>query len=171
MADISMSQSTFAGLILKLLTPAPDDDGRVPWPFRPRVLGRGPFPDPWDGGPVPEPWRVPRGPVPWTPFDELADVLERVVHLADVADAGGSADKAVSTVEKILSRFVDDQCETPWRKGPRPPPKPRDLLMIGALLEIRSEDFQGGRLGKLLSNTSAKFLEVGLKRLSKEKPA
>lgn len=158
MSDISMSQSTLSGLILKLLTPSPDDDGRVPWPFRPRALERGPASEPRDAGPV-----------PWTSLDGLSDVLDRIVRLADVADAGGSADKAVSTVEKILTRFVDDHCETPWRKSPRPPPKPRDLLLIGALLEVRSEDFQGGRLGKLLSNAAARFLEVGLKRLSKDK--
>lgn len=169
MADISMSQSAFAGLLLKLVTPTPDDDGRVPWPFRPRIFERGPFPDPWDVGPFPEPWRITAGPVPWTPLEDFADVLERIVRLADVADANGSADKAVSTVEKILSRFVDDHCETPWRKGPRPRPRPRDLLLIGALLEIRSEDFQGGRLGKLLGNAATKFIETGLKRASKEK--
>ena len=45
MAAISISQSTFAGLILAILTPNPEGDD--PWRYKPRMgLPPGPFPDP-----------------------------------------------------------------------------------------------------------------------------
>jgi hypothetical protein len=165
MADVSMPQSTFAALLLTQFRPTDDGSGSLPrwppklgWPLESftEQRQRSGFPAVRSFHPLS------------TPLDDAIDVLNRVVLIADVAAIEGS-EKGLASIDRNLTKFVDDYCGTPPRKWPwRPPPRPLDYLLIGAVLQRRSEDFQGELLGKRLTKASAEFFRVGLERLAKE---
>jgi hypothetical protein len=171
MVDLSIEQSALARVIWGI-RPSDDDFGLVRWPPKGGwplggVLG------PLRNGPWPEPWRAVS--LASMPIEAAADVLHRVVHLRDVAEAAGSADTAYPVIERMLFELDEELCPPPppippiGLKFPIPPiPDPWQLLTIGAAFQLRSEAFSGERLGELLGNSATKFFQTALEQIAVE---
>jgi hypothetical protein len=192
-SQLTLSRSTFAEIFDRLFVlgfPNPDDSGPIgpagpvispadlvalnpsklvgPEVFRPRLQPWGPSSEPW--GTHPEPWRS---------IAATRAAIDRALGLMEMAGiiiVSGDIDRAVELASAIVSRFVDEFCGTPPRKGPFPGPwgpvldtetlHPLNLVIAGIQCQKASDALGLHPLQSAINDAADRLLETGLGRLA-----
>lgn len=192
MSEITVPTSDLVRLLDAVAYPNPDDVGPL-GPAGPVIrwwdwvaLNPQPLPPKWQWtepwrkwGPHPEPWRSwgdrpdPRG---WTMVAQatIGQAMESF-EMAGIIVVGGDTERARESIQDSLTKFVDDICGTPPRKGPFPGPwgpvldperlHPSNLVIAGAQFHKAAESLGDHPLRGTMQDAAQRLFETGLSRL------